>query len=84
MARFDDARRRVKVDYVLVGSGVSEKNTSEVVPVKFGASRAGEFDTHPGPKHLEVGDVRLTAMPTLERSLLGCGVNETVVEVCSM
>ncbi len=69
MTGFDDARRRVKVDDILVGCGVTEEDSCEIVPVEFRASRAGMFDTYSGSEHLEMGDVRLTAIPPFKWSL---------------
>ncbi len=71
MTGFDDTRRRVKIDDILVSCGVTKEDPCEIVPVKFRASRAGTFDTYSGPEHLEVGDVRLTAMPPFKRSVEG-------------
>ena len=35
MTGFDDAQRRVKVDDILVGRGVTEEDPCEIVPVEF-------------------------------------------------
>ena len=40
VARFDNTRASVKIHYVLVGGGIAQEDTGEIVTVKFAPARA--------------------------------------------
>ena len=66
-------RGRVNIDVadVLVSGGVSNKDTSEIMSIKFGSSVAGLFDTYTGAKSLQPLEIRALSIPRFERRFLG-------------
>ena len=55
----DNARVQIKVNYILIRSCVSEKNTSEVMAIQFGASVTRTFNTDSRSKSPKKFEIRL-------------------------
>jgi hypothetical protein len=81
VARLDDTGGCVEVDDVLVGCCVAKEDACEVVVVKFTAPCAHAFDTHTRTKRFKMCYVRLLSVPTFERSLVGSGMHESIMEI---
>ena len=84
MATLDDAGVKIKVDDVVVRGSVAKEYALEVVTVQFPTPNARHFNADTGAEELQLADVGFMSIECLERSLLGDGVDEPVVEVDRM
>jgi hypothetical protein len=80
VAGFDDARCQVEVDDVLGCCSVTKKDSNEVMSFELAPSEARLFDADTRTKRFKVLDIWLCAVPRFVWSLVGGGVNKTVLE----
>ena len=84
MTGLDNARYHVEVDNALVCCHVAKEDPSEVMLIELGALgalHASLFYAHTGTKGLEVGNIRLAAVPAFEWCFACGGVDATIMEV---
>ncbi len=53
MTCFDNPRVKVKILDILVGIGIAEKYTSEIMVIQFTMANTCAFDTHPCTKKFQ-------------------------------
>ncbi len=84
VARLDNPQVEVEVQDILVRCGVSEEDTSEVMPVELAPTNARSFNTNASAEQLEIRDVRLTSTPRLVGCLIYGGVHKAIMEIRRM
>ena len=81
MARLHDSRIEIKIEDILICSGVSKEDSREVVSIELASTRTRMFHTDSGTKKLEVGDIWFTAAPRLVWGLPNGRVHELIMEI---
>ncbi len=84
VTRFDNAGVEVEIGYVLISCGVFQKNSCEVVAVKFAPARASAFHAYMETKGLKLCDVGFASIPTFTGRLVLSQVNKLVVQIQGM
>ncbi len=78
---FDNYRCCINVSDVLVCGSIPNEDASVVVVVQFSVTLTRCLDTHTRPKHLKVGNVRLSIVPCFVWCHFCGRVDESIVEI---
>ncbi len=81
MARLHNAYVEIKVDDILICSGVTKEDSREVVSIELASMCTGTFHADSCTKKLEVGDIQFKAAPCLVRGLPNGRVHKSIMEI---
>jgi hypothetical protein len=81
MALFDDACIQIQGYYVLVGSCIPQKDTTEVVPIQLSTAIARMFGAHMRSEYFKVFKIRLGFIVCLKWCVSHDQVDKTVMEI---
>jgi hypothetical protein len=81
VAAFENPSLQVKIDDILICSGIPEKDTREVIPIELATSIAAFLNTNSRSKNFQRGLIWFTPIVTFEWGDASILVHNTVVEI---